>query len=121
MNNMTYEEYMKLLDLGSENQGLSDQIAMQLEQAKALREGAAPEMRTAGRVAVAPHWLELAGGLAQTYVGERKRNEAMAGLAKQRENTQSQNSAVVRALTRAQTPLVNQVPDNAGSANGLDY
>lgn len=120
MNNMTYEQYMELLNLGSENQGIDDAVALQLAQAKAIRP-APLEMRGNARIQTAPHWLELAGGLAQQYASKKLQDKSLGDLTKRRGNAQTQNSAIVRAIMGQRQPEVTQVPDNSTSANGLDY
>lgn len=108
---MDAEEYQRLLALGSENQGLDDAIKMQMAQAAAMRHGGAPQLREAGKLVVAPHWMELLGSLAKEKVaGDLSRSSADKQRA-MRGNTQTQNEAILRAiLGQGQQPQPNAAP-----------
>jgi hypothetical protein len=100
---MTKEEYDKLLGLGNENVLLEDEIRRQLLQAENLR--AMPmEMRQAGRVTVAPHWMELLGNLARERASQISRDKAKGEQEKRRANTAEQNAMVAAILSRSAAP-----------------
>lgn len=104
---MTKEEYDQLLGLGNENALLEDDIRRQLLQAENLR--AQPmEMRQAGRVAVAPHWMELLGNLARERASQVSRDKAQGSSEKRRANQAAQNAMIVAAITR-QPPAPPQI------------
>ncbi len=119
---LTPEEYQKLLDLGNQNMGLDNQIAMQQKQADMLRQGNRPDMRQAGRLTVAPHWMELVGGLAREGVGNRVANQAMQGQNTKVGNMGMQNNLLLKALMGNQrlsqpgTPTVTNYPNLADGA-----
>lgn len=100
---MTNEEYQKLLELGTTNEDLAQQISMQNAQAKYLRSlGGPPQMRDVGRVVKAPHWMELLGALAQQKAAVNQQNKAMEGQKQVVANRQAQNAMIMRALLEAQ-------------------
>lgn len=111
---MEMAEALRLLGLGSENQGLDDSIRQQMAQAQFMREGSVPQMRDAGRVVRAPHWLEMLGGLAKQKVAGDLTRSAQQGMAKQRGNTLEQNRAILQAIMRQQ-----QTPEPPGGTGIL--
>lgn len=95
---LTLEQYQELLALGGQNADLDQQMKMQLAQAKMMREGGAPQMREVGRVTVAPHWLELVGGLAkQKVAGDIDKQAMMTGQTRQA-NVNKQNEMIMRGI-----------------------
>lgn len=101
---MTYEEMMAMIGGGQESGNLEDQIKMQLEQAASLRKGNTPQMRQAGNVMVAPHPLELLGGLAKEFAGQNLQNQAQASQKSVRGIQQKQFADYLRALAGGQAP-----------------
>lgn len=93
------EEYRKMMELGGQNAAMDPRIEQQMAQAKMMR-AQAPQGRQAGNVYVAPHWAELAGGLAQNYVAGKKMDQATQSREKQVENTNAQNQMYMAALLR---------------------
>jgi hypothetical protein len=102
MNGMTYEQMMEMIGLGGQNSDLEAQIAQQRAQAEALRIGA-PEMRQAGRVAVAPHWMEMLGGLARNKVAGDLDKGAMSSNTAMNANKQAQFAQLLRAMSGGQS------------------
>lgn len=100
---MNYDEMMAMIGGGQESGNLEDQIKMQLEQAAALRKGNAPQMRQAGNVMVAPHPLELLGGLAKEYSGQRLQNKAQEGQKSVRAIQQKQFADYLRSMAGGQS------------------
>lgn len=98
MEPMTPEEYQMLLQLGTDNSDLQETIKMQLAQAEALRRGGGLGMRDAGRMTVAPHWLELVGQLAREGVAYNKQESALADRKKMGANTQMQNNLIMQGI-----------------------
>lgn len=115
MSQLTPEEYAQLLSMGGENTDLDMQMQMQMAQAKAMRQGNAPQMKQAGRVAVAPHWLELLGGLARERAGQIQQDKATASGKQRTANTGAQNALVLRGI------LGNRKPEPAPFAFGSGY
>lgn len=100
---MTMEEYLKMMGLGSENQGIDDAVKMQMEQARAMRPDA-PQLREAGRTVVAPGILETLGKLAQSGVSNSLMNKSVQGMAQKRANAMTQNEMLMRAIMGQQPP-----------------
>lgn len=102
---MTQEEYEKqkeLLGLGTQNANLEDAIKMQMAQAAALRHGGAPQLREAGKLVVAPHWMELLGSLAKEKVAGDLSRSSSAKQAIMRGNENTQKEALLAALYKQQ-------------------
>jgi hypothetical protein len=98
----SYEELMAMIGLGGDNAGLEAQMAQQQAQAQALRSDA-PQMRQAGRVNVAPHWMEMLGGLAKNNVANQKSQQAMQTQQQIAQNKQAQYAQMLRMM-QAQQP-----------------
>lgn len=99
---MTYEEMMQMIGQGTDTGNLQDQIAMQLKRAEALRQDNIPQMRNAGRVQVAPHPLELLGGLAKEYSAQNLQDKAQASQKDIRMKQQEQFAMLLRQLAQPQ-------------------
>lgn len=99
---MTNEEYLQLLQLGTNSDELAQKIEMQKAQAKYLRSFGTPEARQSGRVTTAPHWMELVGRLAQEGVAAKQMREAQAGQQKMAQNRAEQNQMIMKALIAQQ-------------------
>lgn len=102
MDPMLEQEAMRqMLALGEQNAQLDPQIAQQQAMAERLRVGA-PQMRDAGRLVKAPHWLELLGNMAQNGVAMKK-DKKVASLQRERgANTALQNQMFMAQLLRQQ-------------------
>lgn len=98
MDPMQEEEMLRLIQLGSQNAGLDDQIKQQMAMAAIMREGNAPQMRYAGRMVRAPHWMELLGGLAREKTAGDLDKQVRTSQETQRGNIMAQNEAILRAL-----------------------
>lgn len=94
---LTPEEYQALLQAGVSNAELDAIMQMQMAQANQLRTGA-PEMRGNSRVQMAPHWLEMVGGLARNKVAGDKEQAALATKKQMVQNTGNQNQLLLKAL-----------------------
>lgn len=95
---MTVKEYEALLAAGNANAALDPKIKQQMLMAEYMRQGNRPQGRQAGAVFVAPHPLELAGGLAREYVANRKSADALKALQEQQTNKQAQQALMLKAL-----------------------
>lgn len=115
---LTPDQYAMLLQLGGDNAGLQDDIKRQMAQADQLRMTELPGMRGNGRVQVAPHALELLGGLARNWkAGEL--GKSSADLQKQaNQNTNQQNMMIMQGILRGQGQ---QRPMPAGLPTGNPY
>ena len=113
---MDMAEALRLIGLGNDNMGLEDAIKQQMAQAQFMREGGVPEMRHAGRVSVAPHWMELLGGLARQKVAGDLTKSASSDQAKMRGNTLDQNNSILRAIMQQQA--IQQPPGGTGILPG---
>jgi hypothetical protein len=101
MENMTEEQYMELLQLGGDNAKLEELMRMQMAQAEAMQAQAQPpRMRGNSRVQVAPHFLELLGGLAQSKAANVLQNRAIESSGKRADNQTAQNNAIMQAILR---------------------
>ena len=99
---LTPEQYAQLLQMGGENSDLQDEIKRQMAQAEMLRMNELGGMRGNGRVQVAPHALELLGGLARNWkAGELGKSSAATQKAVN-ENTQKQNMMIMQGILRGQ-------------------
>jgi hypothetical protein len=102
---LTMEQYQQLLALGSENEGLDQEIAMQLAQAKAMRDRGAPQLRDAGTFKMAPGALETLGGIASQGGAAFMDSKAKEGMKSRSNNTSAQNNMLLQAiLSGAQQP-----------------
>ena len=107
---LTPEEYQQLLDLGGQNEEAQQLMVQQQRQAQGLRQGNRPQMRNAGNMNVAPHWLELAGGLAKEYQAGKLDKGVAASTKEQAMRKQQQNAMMLRALMGQQQ----QAPQGTG-------
>lgn len=105
MDPMTEDEYMRMMQLGSENQALQAQIA----QAQAL--SGRPEMRSAGRITKAPHWMEYLGSMANSRAVNNSQD-------KMRKNQDLQNQMFMAMLLKSQQP---QAPVTGEPAAGNGF
>lgn len=103
MDPMSQQEYERMLQLGSENQ----QLQQQIEMAQAM--GATPQMRNVGRISRAPNPLEYLAAALNQRVGRNAQN-------KQRSNTDLQNQMMLAALLRSQQPQAQAEPP---AGNGM--
>lgn len=101
---MNYDEMMAMIGGGQESGNLEDQIKMQLEQAASLRKDNTLKMRQAGNVMVAPHALELLGGIAKEYAGQKLQARAQESQKSVRAIQQKQFADYLRALAGGQAP-----------------
>lgn len=101
---MNYDEMMAMIGGGQESGNLEDQIKMQLEQAASLRKDNTLNMRQAGNVMVAPHVLELLGGIAKEYAGQKLQARAQESQKSVRAIQQKQFADYLRALAGGQAP-----------------
>lgn len=105
MDAMTPEEYQLLLELGGQNAEDEQTIKMMLAQAEQLRSmGAAPEMRRAGNLYVAPNPLEYLGALANQNVARQKQQRATDMQRTNARRQSQQNSMVTRGILNTQAP-----------------
>jgi hypothetical protein len=88
---LTPEEYEQLAALTTQNAELDQQMKLQMAQANAMRQGTMPQMRQAGRIATAPHWLEMLGGLAREKTAGDLQRAALSNATKMSQNTARQN------------------------------
>ncbi len=96
---MSPEEYELLVSLGGANQDLSDQVAMQREQAQMLRGGPrAGAGGMAGNVYVASNPLQHVGDVLRDKLSMDKMGEARAGMGQMNSNQQQQNQMVLKQL-----------------------
>jgi hypothetical protein len=99
---MTPEEqarYEELLRLGGQNEEAASQMKIQSQQAQMLRRnGQMPDMRQAGRLTVAPHWLELVGNLASQKVAGDIDKKMQGSLTEQAARKQQQNAIILRQM-----------------------
>lgn len=98
---MTYEEMMRMIQTGGDNAGLQQDMARQLEQAKALQ-GQAPQMRQAGNVAVAPHWMEMLGMMARENAAKKMRDSADVTGRQINQNKQAQFAKLLQSMQMGQ-------------------
>lgn len=102
---LTPEEYQKLLELAGQNDELAQQLAVQMQQAKNMREGVqSPQLRQAGRVVVAPHWMEALGGIAQQGAIARKDRSMEENRRKQANNRSLQNQMIMQSILKSTQP-----------------
>jgi hypothetical protein len=114
MDPMLEEEAMRqMLALGAQNAQIDPQIAQQQAMADRLRVGA-PEMRHAGRLVKAPHWLELLGNMAQNGVAMSKDKKVMGLQREKGANTDLQNQMFMAHLLRQQQAARQQPQEIAG-------
>lgn len=99
---ISYEELMQMLQLGGETEGLDAQMKQQLAQAEQLRGGGAPQMRQAGRMMVAPHPMELLGGLAKQFAAVKMAKDAETTSGQIRSKKGTQNQMLLKALMQQQ-------------------
>ena len=111
---MTYEEMMAMIGQGQDAGSLEDQIKMQMAQADQLRQNNVPQMRQAGAVHVAPHPLEVLGGLAREYASNQQQEGAAANQKKIRNLKQEQFAAMLRQLAGQGTAPGGQQPAGNG-------
>jgi len=97
-NLLTPEEYQQLLTLGQDNALMGDELKQQLAIAEQLRQGNAPQMRNAGRATVAPHWMELLGGLAREKSSYDRMGQAQQTRKGMQGNMNAQHALMLRAL-----------------------
>lgn len=123
---LTPEEYAHLLQLGGINQGLAEQIKMQMEQSKHLRVDHLGNGRDFGRVTVAPHWMEVIGGLARNKAAQQKDDQVLRTQGNVNANQQIQYAMILkdiiakrRAAQAAQTPNPAQGLMPGGPGMGL--
>jgi hypothetical protein len=104
---LTVAEYEALVNAGNENARLDPKIKQQMLMAEYLRKGNAPQGRQAGAVYVAPHWTELAGGLAREWAANKQSNDAIGrvnpdgtatGMAAQQLKKEQQQAILLRSL-----------------------
>lgn len=115
--NATFEEYQRLLDLGTLNAEDAAKLKLILSQAEALQGNAqAPRSRQAGNVVVPPHWMEMVGGLAQQGAAVNKQKQAQQMMEQQRMNQQKQQALMLKMLGAGQQPWTDAAasPTNAG-------
>lgn len=92
-------QYEELLRLGGQNEDAAQQMKQQQAQANLLRQnGQMPDMRRAGRMAVAPHWMELLGSLASQKVATDIDKKVSGTMAEQTARKQQQNAIILRQL-----------------------
>lgn len=125
MNNLSPEELQAMMEMimqgqmaGSEQEG----IKRQLGQADAMRGPAALGMRDAGRMQVAPHWLELLGGLGKEAASTKLRGKADKRQEELGKSTALQNQRLLEILMRqaAQPPAVSPAMPQQGQPNGIN-
>lgn len=110
---LSNEEYLYLLSLGSMNTDLANALQMQMAMSKNLRVTNGPQMREAGRVAVAPHPLEVAGDLARNYVAGQMDKRAYGAQQNINQNRQLQNQMILRGILN-NTRMPTTDPTQAG-------
>lgn len=95
---LTTAEYEELVNAGNENARLDPKIKQQMMMAEYLRKGNAPQGRQAGAVYVAPHWAELAGGLAREWAANKQAGEAQGGMSAQQKQKELQQAILLRSI-----------------------
>jgi len=110
MDNLTPEEYQQLLELGALNEEDAAKLKLVLAQAENMQGMVkGPQARQYGNTVVAPHWLELVGGLAQQGAANNKQRQANEMMGQQRMRQQQQQALMLKALQAGQQPQ--QWPD----------
>jgi hypothetical protein len=109
------EEYAYLLQLGSMDTDLANALQMQMEMAKNMRVNSAPETQMYGRVAVAPHPLALAGGLARNYTANQMQQRGLGMQHDMTQNRHLQNQMIMRAILTNGARFPNMDPTQAGT------
>lgn len=109
MNEISQEDWARLIALGGDNSNLEAAIKQQLAQAEALAP-TPPQMKNAGRVVIAPNVLELLGGLAQRKAQQNLLDQAQAGRTKQTANTNLQNQMIMQAILSGQPTAPSSSP-----------
>jgi len=110
---LSEEEYRMLREYGALNEDADRQMQQQMAMAKMLRQGNAPQMRQAGGIAKAPHWLELIGGLAREKAAGMQDKQAGITSSQMARRKQQQNEMVMRGLLgRGGGPVNTYNPDN---------
>lgn len=99
-----------MLALGMDNAQIDEAIQAQMMQAKYLREGNRPQMRNVGNVSVAPHWLEMLGGLSREGQAAKKLREVETSRQTRSQNTRQQQELMLRALLGSTPPQPAQGP-----------
>jgi hypothetical protein len=95
---LTTAEYEALVSAGNENARLDPKIKQQMLMAEYLRKGNAPQGRQAGAVYVAPHWAELAGGLAREWAANKQAAAAQGGMSAQQMKKEQQQAILLRSI-----------------------
>ena len=99
MDNLTPEEYQQLLELGALNEEDAAKLKLVLAQAENMQGMVkGPQARQYGNTVVAPHWLELVGGLAQQGAANNKQKQANEITGRQRMNQQKQQALMLKGL-----------------------
>lgn len=99
MDNLTPEEYQQLLDLGALNEQDAAKLKLVLAQMEGMQGMAkAPQARQYGNTVVAPHWLEMVGGLAQQGAAMGKQRQANEMMDQQRLRQQQQQALMLKAI-----------------------
>lgn len=106
---------LRMIMGGQENETEEDLIRRQYDQAGKLR-GGKLEMRDAGRVQVAPSFLELAGNLAQDYAGKKKESITDERVGKLGQKKGADNQKIFEMLMAMQRPAPTVSP---GAVQGL--
>lgn len=96
--------YDAILSGGDQIGQLDPQIVQQQKMAEYLRHtfGAPPQTRMSGRIASAPHWMELLGGLTAHGVAGARDREALLGQQQQQRLRSKQVQDVLGYLKMAQ-------------------
>jgi hypothetical protein len=104
------DEYMRLLDLGGQNEQLDRQVARQQAMSSRLRQFV-PQQRMAGRQIVSPGNAEILASLLANLRAGQLDNKA-SGLGDQRgQNLQSQNRLVMRGILGRPQQAAPMIPD----------
>lgn len=112
MDSLTYDEQKRLLDLGALSEEDQAKLKLILSQMEGLQGAAkAPQARQYGNVTVAPHWMELVGGLAQQGAAMNKRREADDISAKLRARLQEQQALMLKGISGGQQQPQQMWPD----------
>lgn len=125
MENLTPEELQAMMELIMQGQTAGAEkeiIKRQFEQADAMRGPQSLQMHNAGRLQVAPGWLEMLGGLAQDASSAKLRGKAEGKQKKLGEETARQNQRLLEVLMRqaTQPPVVAPSMPQQGQPNGIN-
>jgi hypothetical protein len=98
MNNLTYEDYMRLMGMGTENTELADKMKRQTAQAQAMQTDVPTEMQKVGTYYAAPTGLEKLSAVGRNVMAEKKAEAAAETKSKINSNQAAQMAEIIKAI-----------------------